>query len=280
MSYHRPRTLTEALDLLAASRPRIAAGCTDLLAATERKILPGEVLDITAIEGLRGIDRTDAGLRIGATTTWSDLLKAPLPPALDGLKAAAAQVGARQIQNQASIAGNLCNASPAADGMPPLLILDAEVELASAEARRRLPLSEFVTGPRRTALDPGEMVIALHIPETALAGSSAFLKLGARTYLVISIAMTAARIVLRDGVVEQAALAIGACGPVARRLPDLEARLTGQRLDPALVRAEDLAAVIDPIDDMRADAAYRATSATELMRRVLAGLAEAEAMPA
>ncbi|NNE54313.1 MAG: xanthine dehydrogenase family protein subunit M [Sulfitobacter sp.] len=272
--YHRPKELQAALDILARDTPRIAAGCTDLFPATERKILPGPVLDITAIPALRGITRGDDGLRIGATTTWADIIRADLPPAFDGLKLAAREVGAKQIQNQGTIAGNLCNASPAADGVPPLLTLDASVEVASAQGLRQIPLHTFILGPRRIDLRPGEMVTAIIVPENALTGRGHFLKLGARDYLVISIAMTAARITLEEGIVQQAALAIGSCGPVATRLPELEARLIGKPLDTHLITNEEVADHLSPIDDMRADAGYRASSAAELLRRTLTDLSE------
>ena len=268
--YFRPKSLAEALTILADEAPRIAAGCTDLFPATERKILPGPILDVTAVAGLRGIQGVEHGLMIGATTTWSDILRAELPPAFDGLKLAAREVGATQIQHRGTIAGNLCNASPAADGVPPLLTLDAEVHLQSKLSERRVPLADFLLGPRKTALASGELVTGVFIPRQALAGSSSFLKLGARRYLVISIAMTAARIDVKDGVVTAAALAIGSCGPTATRLPDAEAALIGEPFDPERVTDDMVTQAIAPIDDMRADAAYRRHAAAELMRRTLA----------
>lgn len=274
--YLRPATLDAALEALASRPLQIAAGCTDLFPATEHKALQGDILDITGIPALRGITRTDEGMRIGATTTWSDLSQASLPPAFAGLQLAAREVGALQIQNRGTIAGNLCNASPAADGVPPLLTLDAEVELQSASGTRRLPLQSFIIGPRQTALASQEMITALHIPEAALSGDGHFLKLGARKYLVISIAMTAARIAVVDGIVTQAALAIGSCGPVATRLPQVEAQMLGQPLDPDAVTDAMVAAALNPIADIRADAPYRATSAAELMRRTLRALANTE----
>ena len=144
------------------------------------------------------------GWRLGATTTWAELIEAPLPPLFDGLKQAAREVGGRQIQNAGTVAGNLCNASPAADGVPPLLALDAEVELAGRAGTRRLPLAAFITGNRRTVLAPGELLVAIHVPKPAHDARSAFLKLGARRYLVISIAMAAATLEIEDGRVADA----------------------------------------------------------------------------
>ena len=271
-AYMRPDKLDLALEALASGDWVVAAGCTDLFPATERKSLPGPVLDITGIDDLRGIEWREEALRIGATTSWTDIVRADLPPALDGLKLAAREVGAMQIQNRGTIAGNLCNASPAADGVPPLLVCDAEVELQSVRGTRRLPLSDFLTGPRKTARTSDELLTAVLLPKTSLDGDSHFLKLGARSYLVISIAMTAARLVIEDGRIKEIALAVGACGPVATRLTEVERTLVGHPLDAALITDDAVAAALSPIDDVRADAAYRAKSAAELLRRTVAGL--------
>lgn len=270
--YQRPDSLSDALSLLASGDWQVAAGCTDIFPATQRKVLDGPTLDITGIADLRGITRTDKGLRIGATTTWTDIIKADLPAAFDGLKRAAREVGAMQIQNRGTLAGNLCNASPAADGVPPLLVLDAQVEISSPEGVRTLPLAAFITGPRQTALAPTDLVSAIHIPVASIDGRSHFLKLGARKYLVISVAMTAARIVVTDGVVTQAALAVGSCGPVATRVPEVEAQLIGQPLDALLITDAAVARAIAPIDDIRADATYRTAGAAELLRRTVDAL--------
>ena len=172
VTYFRPTLLSDALDWLGAHEGCIAAGCTDLFPATDRPNLDGPVLDITGIDGLRGITRSDAGWRIGATTTWTDLIRAELPPAFDGLKLAAREVGSVQIQNAGTIAGNICNASPAADGVPCLLTLDATVELASSRGTRTIGLDGFITGPRQTAQADDELVSALHVPAKAAEGMS------------------------------------------------------------------------------------------------------------
>lgn len=265
--YLRPTALDDALNALTSGAFRIAAGCTDLFPATARQRLPGPLLDITAIDGLRGIWHSDTGLRIGAATTWTDLIKADLPPACAGLQLAAREVGAIQIQNRGTIGGNLCNASPAADGVPPLLTLDAEVELSSARGLRRLALHDFLLGPRHTARAPDELLTAILIPNTSLGGQGHFLKLGARKYLVISITMCAARIEVEDGKIIAAALSLGACSPVATRLPVAEqALVAGQPITDAMITS-----ALSPIDDVRADAAYRARAAAELVRRTVGG---------
>lgn len=270
----RPTALPEALALLARHRPVILAGGTDLFPATERQALAGPVLSVDRIAGLSGIRTTPEGLRIGAATPWAEIASHAGPPGWAALAEAAVTVGGRQIQSKGTIGGNLCNASPAADGVPPLLALEAEVELASETASRRLALADFLTGPRRTALQPGEMLTAIHLPAAALRDRSRFLKLGARAHLVISIAMVAVRVRLEAGRIAGAALAVGACGPVATRLGDEDAALIGAAPEEALARINGarVAAALAPLDDIRASAAYRVEAATELLRRALAGV--------
>lgn len=272
LDYDRPTALPDALRILSDGDRLVLAGGTDVYPATKAQILKRPVLDISAVATLRGIARTADGVRIGACTTWSDIIAADLPPAFDALKLAAVEVGARQIQNVATIAGNLCNASPAADGVPPLLILDAEVEMASVRGTRRVPLAHFITGVRRTVLQDDEMVTAIHVSEAALGGRSSFLKLGARKHLVISIAMIAVRIGAADNVVTDISLSVGSCSAVAARLGAVEASLVGLPARPGLSRHVCDAAVaeaLSPIDDIRASATYRTQVAAELVRRAV-----------
>jgi CO/xanthine dehydrogenase FAD-binding subunit len=272
--YLRPRGLEEALQAL--TRPfTVLAGGTDFYPARVGRSVTEDVLDIAGIAALHGISETPAGWRLGATTTWSELVEAPLPPSFDGLKQAAREVGGRQIQNTGTIAGNICNASPAADGVPALLALDIEVELASRARTRRLPLAAFIIGVRKTELQPGELVVALHVPRPLHEAKSAFLKLGARRYLVISIAMASTLVEVEDGKVTAARVAVGACSPVAQRLPALEQALIGAPFDAHLgerVESGHLAP-LSPIDDIRGSAGYRSDVALVLLRRLLSKVA-------
>ena len=267
MSLHRPESLEDALALLERGATVLAGG-TDVFPALRDAPARGDMVDVTGIPGLRGIARIGDGWQIGAATTWTDIVRAELPPLFDGLKAAAREVGSVQIQNAGTVAGNLCNASPAADGLPPLLALGAEVVLHGPVGRRVLPLAEFVTGVRRTALEPAEIVVALHVPDGP--GRGVFLKLGARRYLVISIAMVAVVVEAEAGRIRRAALAVGACSAVARRLPGLEAALTGAAAAEvaAIVAATDLPELA-PIDDVRASAGYRLDAARTLLSRAI-----------
>jgi CO/xanthine dehydrogenase FAD-binding subunit len=269
-TYARPTTLAEALALIAGGGWRVLAGGTDLYPGAGTR-LAGPVLDLSDVAGLSGIAAGD-GLRIGGTTSWAQIAAAELPPAADALRAAARVVGGRQVQVAGTIGGNLCNASPAADGVPPLLALGAGVELASARGLRRMPLADFLLGPRRTALTPGEVLAAVLIPPAGLRGRSAFVKLGARSHLVISIAMVAARLVVEGGRIAEAAVAVGACSPVAARLPLVEAALVGAEPGSAAdrVAAADVQAPLAPIDDVRATADYRRQAAVGLVRRAIA----------
>ncbi|MEJ6785719.1 FAD binding domain-containing protein [Aminobacter sp. Piv2-1] len=269
--YARPTTLDEALALLGEGAWRVVAGATDFYPALGSSPIRQDMLDINSIAELRGIAETETHVVIGARTSWTEVRQAALPPAFDALKQAAREVGSVQIQNVASVAGNLCNASPAADGVPALMVLEAEVELRSSLATRHLALPDFILGNRRTALRPGEMMTAIRVPRAAAGGRSAFLKLGARRYLVISIAMAAARVTLdRDGGIEAAAVAVGACSAVAQRLRVLEAELAGQAPDAIeYIVARAPLDEFSPIDDVRGSAHYRRSAAREIVARAL-----------
>ncbi len=272
--YLRPTEIEEAVAALAARKLTILAGGTDFYPARVGKPLSDDILDITALAALRGIGEDDSHYRIGAAIRWRDL--AALPPWCACLTLAAREIGGMQIQNAGTLAGNICNASPAADGVPALLALDAAIEVASAKGKRLLPLADFVLGNRRTALARDELVTAIVVPKPRGAARSTFLKLGARRYLVISIVMVAALIeTAPDRTIIGARVAVGACSAVARRLAALEQVLLGRKLTPgigALVAAEHLAE-LTPIDDVRAAAAYRGDAALALVARSLEQLA-------
>ena len=282
-SYLRPTTLPEALGALASAReegrPRIiVAGATDHFPARVGRVMDEDVLDVTGLRDLRTIRAIDGGWWIPALATWTDVIEGELPSLFAGLRLAAAAVGGRQIQNRGTVVGNVVNASPAADGTPNLLALDAVVTLASVRGERRVPMADFVLGNRSTSREVDELVTGLFVP-APLSGTvarSTFLKLGSRAYLVISIAMVAVVLVLDSSRrITEARIAVGACSPVARRLPLLEATLVGRVAEPgigALVRPERFA-MLTPIDDVRGSAAYRLDVAATLVRRALEGAA-------
>ena len=272
--YFAPTSVEDALDILAKGACVVAGG-TDFFPSLGQAIPGTDILDISRIPGLRGIRRTGEGWWIGATTTWSDIASSDLPAPFRALQKAAREVGGRQIQNAATIGGNLCNASPAADGVPPLLVLDAEVELVSARSRRRLSLSDFLQGARETAIRPGELMTGVWLPEPKDLVST-FEKLGARRYLVISIVMVAVALRIQNGLFRDVRISVGACSAVARRLTELEERLDGLQVphstEKMLVDISDLSP-LSPIGDVRAGADYRMAAAAELVGRALVGAA-------
>ena len=196
------------------------------------------------------------------------------------LPQAAKEVGGWQIQNRGTVGGNLCNASPAADGTVALLALDSTVELTSAAPatgvieQRDLKLSDFVLGNRQTALQPGELLTAIRVPVRSPRAKSAFVKLGHRRYLVISIVMVAAQLDFDEaGRVTFCAIAVGSCSKAALRLSSLEIAMLGTQRFEVVERAQsmlsDALTVLTPIDDVRGTAQYRKTASRELVLKAL-----------
>jgi CO/xanthine dehydrogenase FAD-binding subunit len=270
--YSRPKTLDAAVQVLAHDGGQILSGGTDFFPALGDRAAPDRVIDISGLAEIKGIAVDANHIRIGGLTTWSELVAAPLPRCFDGLKSAAREIGGIQIQNRGTVAGNLCNASPAADGVPPLLALDAEIELVSATGKRRVPLADFIVGNRKTVRRPDEILASVIVPRTLDDASSVFLKLGARRYLVISIAMVAA-VVKTDGGgrVAEARVAVGSCSAAARRLTTLERALVGApaRTGLGVIALAEHLAQLSPIDDVRATASYRRDAALTLVERAL-----------
>lgn len=272
MPYFAPRSTEDAFGFLQSNSPRIIAGCTDYFPSLKQGEVHDDLLDISRIEGLRGISQTSSGWRIGAATTWTDVVRAPLPPAFDALKLAALEVGSVQIQNQGTVAGNICNASPAADGVPPLLVLNAKVEVGGVNSSRFIPLEDFITGVRQIDLGAGEMVLALHIPPVSATSTSHFAKLGSRTHMVISIAMVAVVVDVIKGQLADVRIAVGSCSPVAQRLTSLEAHLRGRSVDDLAdieFAAQDVLAPLTPISDVRGSSEYRLDVVAEMCKRAV-----------
>lgn len=287
-AYLRAADLDAALACLAREPRTVLAGGTDLYALRPSRSLPGAVLDIDGLAALRGLREADAAgepaLHIGALTTWSEIAHAPLPAGMECLRLAAGEIGGAQVQNRGTLGGNVCNASPAADGIPALLALDARVQLASAAGRRELRLDEFVLGNRRTRLAPGELLTGFVLPRRSRKARSLFLKLGSRRYLVIAIAMVAVALDFDEhDRVCSSAIAVGACAPRTLRLRDLELSLITtprERLAERAAQAlSDPAALapLRPIDDVRGSAAYRLSAVAELLARAVAELSQSQA---
>lgn len=269
--YLRPKTIDQALTALATTPLTVLAGGTDFYAARSGQTITEALLDITAIASLRTLGEEGLHWRIGATVTWSQVVRAKLPAQFRGLQSAAREIGGLQVQNSGTVAGNICNASPAADGVPALMALDAQIEISSLAGTRTVPLTGFVLGPRKTALLSGELVTGILVPKRGAARSS-FIKLGHRRYLVISIAMVCAVIEIdAAGVITYAGVAVGSCSAVAQRLRALEHKLIGRPASPGLsglVAAPDLAS-LTPIDDVRGSGVYRRDVALTLVKRAI-----------
>jgi xanthine dehydrogenase small subunit len=256
-------TLDEALQLRAEHpEATILAGGTDVMVFIEGGTLrPESVLNIWPCADLKGIESNGNGVRIGALSTWTEVgLCTELPSAL---RECAATVGAAQIQNRATVGGNIVNASPAGDSLPLWLVLDAQFELASVRGRRMVPASEFWTGYRTTALAADELLLAVHISWDPT-DEIVYRKVGTRMAQSISKVVLGGRLRVRDGIVAEARVAMGSVAPVPLRLPSVEAALIG---GPISAQAADQVHLdIQPIDDVRSTADYRVAVAARVVR--------------
>jgi CO/xanthine dehydrogenase Mo-binding subunit/CO/xanthine dehydrogenase FAD-binding subunit/aerobic-type carbon monoxide dehydrogenase small subunit (CoxS/CutS family) len=284
----RPTTLEAALRELrdAPARTRLLAGGTDLIVEQQHGVRPAEhLIDLTGIWDLRYVRQDGDIVRIGALATHNDVLRdLNLRDALLPLAQACIEVGAPQIRARATIAGNLVTASPANDTIAPLIALGAEIVLASALGTRTLPLEEFYTGFRATALRPDEIVREVRFRALDVERRGIFLKLGLRRAQAISVVNVA--IVLRfDGLkVEEASIALGCVGPTVVRAPEAEGVLTSNALEPATIEHAAKLAVeaIAPISDLRGSADYRRRTVQALVTQALELLkdgAEADGFP-
>ena len=272
LDYFRPDNLEEALQFL-NEQPRILlAGGTDFFPSRVGKPINENVLDITGINSLKSIEISDKNIKIGALTTWSDIVRYDLPPAFNGLKKAAITIGGIQTQNAATLCGNICNASPAADSVPNLMALEARVKLQSSNETRILKLEDFLLGNRKTAMKPNELVSEILIPRPNENCFGNFEKLGARAYLVISIVMVGAVIEMDNKQnVLSLKIAVGSCSPVAKRLKLLERDAVGQKLNSLEIHPKYIES-LEPIDDIRATASYRKDVIPELVKRSINGV--------
>lgn len=275
-TYRRPTTVTEAIQLLADSDDAYPlSGGTDLAVAMRHGNLdPGVIVDIKSIPELApSIDCRDGAFVISANTVMTDLenhhrVRSELP----GLVEAARVVGSVQIRNRATLAGNLCNASPAADTPPVLMALHATLLTRGPFGPRTLSMDDFLVGYRTTALEPGELIEAIYIPEQTGRSRSAFLKLGVRRAMEISVVCVGASLSLgADGTIARAGLGLGSVGPTTLRPVEAEERLVGHvPTEELFASAGDLAGEeCSPIDDLRASGEYRKAMVPVLVRRAL-----------
>jgi CO/xanthine dehydrogenase FAD-binding subunit len=246
------------------------AGCTDLMVSDPLKLARTEtVLDLNRIDELRGIREDGEWVEIGATTTFTEIRHAPLVTGrYPALAAAAAAVGGWQIQNRATIGGNVANASPAGDSLPVLLALGAEVVVAASGGRRTVPYDDFHVGYRKTALGPGELIVALRLPPPA--GRQSFRKVGTRQAQAISKVVVAAAGTVESGTVAALRLAAGSVAATPIRLRAAERAAVGLPIEAAAEAAGRAAAAeVTPIDDVRSTAEYRSWVLERVVRRMI-----------
>jgi CO/xanthine dehydrogenase FAD-binding subunit len=253
-----PRSLEEALRLKAAHPGAVPVqGGTDVLVELNfDRARPETLLNLNEVQELRGIVRENGSLRLGAGLTYTDAMEAPLRESLPALAEASRTVGSPQIRNRGTIGGNLGTASPAGDALPPLLVEGAEVELASVRRVRRLPLEEFLVGPKENALAEDELIVAVRVSPSGQ--PQTFMKVGPRNAMVISVC-SLALVVDRDR--EELRAAFGSASPVPL--------LVTAPLDRTGEFPERVAAATSPIDDVRGSAAYRRHALRVLTRRAL-----------
>jgi carbon-monoxide dehydrogenase medium subunit len=274
MDYRSPGTVKEAVDLLAAHNgaAHVLAGGTDLLVKLRAGVVAPElVVDLKAIPQLRGIAADANGFRIGAATSCAEIGEhAALAAAWPGVVEALQLIGSTQIQGRASLGGNLCNASPAADSVPALIAAGAVCEVAGPGGERQVPVEKIVTGPGKTSLARGEFVVAFRLPKPRPRSGDAYLRLIPRTEMDIAVVGVGVAMTLdAAGVCTHARVGLGAVAPTPLLVEDAAKALIGTRVDAAALAALAAAtsAACKPIDDKRGTVAYRIKVAGVLARR-------------
>ena len=268
-----PKSLDETL-LRLAEHPdlRPLAGCTDLMVGEpeNRLELPG-ILDLTGVSELRGIGWRGETLEIGAVTSFSAIRDSPeVRDSFPALAEAASQIGGWQIQNRASLGGNMANASPAGDSLPVLLVLDAQVVVLGPGGRRSVPYRDFHPGYRQTALAPGEIIGWVQLPRPPAGAKQFFRKVGTREAQAISKVVVALWASVSDGQIAEYRLAAGSVAEIPLRLPEVEEAIVGREANEETAElAGSLAArAVRPIDDVRSTAEYRRFALAQVVRRM------------
>jgi len=275
MPVHLPDTVDAAVGHLAQHpQASVLAGGTDLMVeVNEGHRRPDDtVIVVNRIPELRSWRRDGSSVTIGAAVSYREIEVGPLGEAVPALAEAARTVGSPQIRNAGTIGGNLGTCSPAGDGLPVLAALDATVELASASGRRTMPVGDFMLGPKRTALGPGELIVSVTMP--VVDGWQGYAKVGVRNAMVIAVASAC---VVLDRTAERAAVALGSVGPTVLRCPEAE-QLLSSSIDWATLQIDDatlervgaaVSAESRPITDHRSSADYRRHAVGVLARRLV-----------
>ena len=258
-----PRTLADAYAILAERRDsvKMIAGGTDIMVLMNAGLCSAEqFLNIWGLDELRGITDCGGELRVGALTTFAELVRCPLVVNhIPSLAAASRTIGAIQVQARATIGGNVVNASPAGDSLPVLAAFDAQVETGSARGTRRIALRDFYRGYRHTALEPDEIVLALWIPKLQAGERDYFRKVGTRRAQAISKVVMACRARICSGSIASISIGVGSVAPTVVRTYQTELLLTGTALTSAVVEKARrmIACEVEPITDMRSTESYR-----------------------
>jgi len=274
-AYHAPDTITGAIALLMADpTARPLSGGTDLIVQMRSgRVTPGAIVDLKRIDGMAGIREEGGCFVIGAATPCTALRNhAGLLAAWPGVVEAANLIGSVQVRNRATMAGNLCNASPAADSVPALVAAGAEAVIAGPAGVRRVPVASIPLAPGRTSLAAGEFVVEFRLPAKPAGGGDAYLRSTPRTEMDIAVVGAGVSLVLgADGICTAARVALGAVAPTVVLVEDAAAALIGSRIDDAALDgvAEAARAVCNPIDDKRGSIAYRKAMAGVLARRAV-----------
>jgi carbon-monoxide dehydrogenase medium subunit len=272
-NYFSPSSLGETFKMLKdyKGKSRLLAGGTDLLVKMKKgAVSPDVVVDLSKISELSFIELAGGSLRIGGLTRLADIGESSLVREKAPALAEAIDVlASSQVRNRATIAGNLCNASPAADTAPPLLALDASVKLQSPDGERIVPLAEFFLGPEQTVAKPEEVLTEVIIPLQE--GTSAFIKLGRRKAFTLSVTSVAAFARVNKGRFEEVRVALGAVAPTPMRARKVEEALKGKEANKENIEkaAESVKEECCPITDVRASAEYRTEMSYVLTKRVL-----------
>lgn len=273
-----PDSCEEALQLLAADGAMPLAGGTNLVVDLRaNRVRPKLLVSLDRVQELRGVSAANGRIAIGARTTVSDLLSDPaIGAAAPSLVQSAKLFAGQMVRNTATVAGNIACGSPAADLVPPLLSLDAELTLRSAGSERTLPLADFFLDYHKNALRPGEIISAMSWGRLPARACNLFYKLARRKGDAITVTGVAVTVMVDDGRCTRARIALGAVAPIVFRAREAEAMLEGERLTPALIdaAAQAAAAASRPIDDIRASADYRRQMVRVLTRRLLSQAAD------
>lgn len=276
-----PRSLDEAVRHLEGDPGLVpVAGCTDLMVRGPEALHGVDrVIDLLGIPELRGIREADGGLdglEIGAATTFSEIRSsAAVRAAFPALVDAAGQVGGWQIQNRATLGGNMANASPAGDSLPVLLVLDAVVAVVGSRGEREIPYAGFHTGYRKTALEPGEIIVRVRLPRLPEGSIQTFRKVGTREAQAISKVVVALVGRVENGSIAELRLAAGSVAPVPVRLrkPEEAVRGLAPGAEAAGLAGRAAAQEVQPIDDVRSTAEYRRFALERVVRRMVLELA-------